>query len=375
MKLTLVIENAQDQWDAFVQSSVSPSLLQSWGWLDFQNKFGFKTYRFVGADDSSTSLVEAHAVASVVEYPLKAGARYWYVPRGPIFSSTVTAPQAKEFLTLLSQEAKKAKATFLRVDPALPEENQILQTLASHEQTVVSPKQTQPQHTATLDLTKTDEALLAAMKPKTRYNVNLSQRKGVEVVHVQAPTQHAEPRQHVSNNIKINNNAPVREQQHESSTFEHNLAAFLNLLSETASRDGFSLHERAYYECMWRELIPAGLLDVYLAYHHTTLVAGIMVGSFANRATYLHGASSSSYREVMAPHLLQWKAIQNAKTHGVTRYDFGGVAPEDAGEDHAWSGLSRFKEGFGGSRETFAPAHDIITKPLWYKAYLMARAK
>jgi lipid II:glycine glycyltransferase (peptidoglycan interpeptide bridge formation enzyme) len=49
----------------------------------------------------------------------------------------------------------------------------------------------------------------------------------------------------------------------------------------------------------------------------------------------------------MAPYLMQWQAIQDAKHANVWFYDFWGAAPEGAkGQEAKWSGFSRFKKGF-----------------------------
>ena len=47
----------------------------------------------------------------------------------------------------------------------------------------------------------------------------------------------------------------------------------------------------------------------------------------------------------MAPHAVQWAAMQWAKGHGFGRYDLWGMADPDAAND-AMAGVHRFKLGF-----------------------------
>lgn len=77
---------------------------------------------------------------------------------------------------------------------------------------------------------------------------------------------------------------------------------------------------------------------------------GVIVARSGRRCWYILGAND---REEGAPvgHILQWKAILWAKSHGCTEYDFGGYTPG------ATSGPAWFKEGFGGTVVDLVPTH------------------
>ncbi len=65
----------------------------------------------------------------------------------------------------------------------------------------------------------------------------------------------------------------------------------------------------------------------------------------------------------MAPYLLHWQAMSDAKQLGLEFYDFWGV--ETSGG--ATPGFARFKLGFGGQTVSYSRAYDIIqNKPLYY---------
>jgi lipid II:glycine glycyltransferase (peptidoglycan interpeptide bridge formation enzyme) len=120
------------------------------------------------------------------------------------------------------------------------------------------------------------------------------------------------------------------------------------------------------------------------------------VGVYGDTATYLHGATDDEYRNVMAPYLLQWQAIKDAKKAGYKFYDFGGVKTEISNSpnylisnqtqnpnnqidkntryqipDTSWSGITKFKLGFAPETEPikFPGSFDLIIKPQKYLPY------
>jgi lipid II:glycine glycyltransferase (peptidoglycan interpeptide bridge formation enzyme) len=109
-------------------------------------------------------------------------------------------------------------------------------------------------------------------------------------------------------------------------------------------------------------------------------VASNIMWSDGKTTTYVHGASDHHYRAYMAPYLLQWHEICAAKERGERWYDFWGVAPLRASIDQcsvaadqeqefwhvwqwpaadAWSGVTRFKAGFGGVYVRYGEAREI----------------
>ena len=79
------------------------------------------------------------------------------------------------------------------------------------------------------------------------------------------------------------------------------------------------------------------------------IAAGIFVFT-QDRAIYYYGASSSDHedRKHMAPYLLQWHAICEAKMRNISRYDFLGIATPGKKHDPL-QGVTDFKKKFGGS--------------------------
>lgn len=105
-----------------------------------------------------------------------------------------------------------------------------------------------------------------------------------------------------------------------------------------------------------------------IAYYEDTPIAANMVTFYGDTATYLHGGTKHSYHNLMAPYLLQWEAIREAKRRGYPYYDFGGCAVTK-GKVTQWAGITRFKEGFGGVCADMGETYDVIFQKKWYWLY------
>jgi len=194
--------------------------------------------------------------------------------------------------------------------------------------------------------------ILAGMKQKTRYNIKLSQKRGVSVKAI--------------SNLKS---------QISNLYFEE----FLRLVKITSKRDKITAHPENYY-CKMFETIPPEILKLYVAEYEGKIIAANLVSFFGKTATYMHGASDNKHRDVMAPYLLQWQAIQDAKAAGWERYDFGGVKTEKIPNfksqiSNPWSGITKFKTGFAPEKKPveFPGCWDIILSPSRYCLYKILR--
>ena len=164
--------------------------------------------------------------------------------------------------------------------------------------------------------------------------------------------------------------------------FEKNAEVFWRLNEETIQRDKFRSHGEAYYHSM----LSKNFSYQITAHYNFQPIASIVLISFGDSCVYLHGASSNEHRNLMAPYLLQWKGIQMAKKLGCKYYDFWGIAPPttDGGKsscfndfcwqaDHEWTGVTRFKVGFGGEVKEFPDSIDIAIKRSAYWLYKVIR--
>ena len=338
--MTIRICTDKDSWELWQQAH-GGEFLQSWDWGEFQ--------RSVGREPARWQAGENYVQGFVHHLPL--GMKYLYVPRcrmparqSPGGSRRLAGGQNAECKIFLDG-VKDYGYTFVRIEPI----EQVDFSFGIWH--LAFTRNRQPQHTLILDLTKSPEQLLAEMHPKTRYNIHLAERKGVTV------------------------------------RVEKNLDVFWQLNQQTIHRDKFRSHDKRYYEKMLR-LDTVWQLTAYLG--EIPIGTHILV-VYGKRATYLHGASANEQRELMAPYLLQWAGIKMAMDEGCGEYDLWGVAPlrssSCAGQapstcfhnycweaTHPWTGVTRFKAGFGGMPKSYPSAQDVIFHPSLYRLYALARA-
>ncbi len=301
------------------------NLLQSKEWEEFQNSQGKKTFRIKDA--------------LLIKNKLAFGKSYLYCPNGP-------KELDEEFIKETKSLAKKEKSIFIRVEPL--ENINIQYSPARSAQrskrgaaifNIRKTRSIQPPSTLILDLTKTEDRLLSEMKSKTRYNLKLAKKRGVEI---------------------------------EITTDPEKIDIFHKILNETTSRDQFRGHSKDYYKKMLRFFGKEGIIKLYLAKYENEYIGANIVSFFGNTASYLHGASSNKYRNVMAPYLIQWQAICDAKEKGLKYYDFWGIAPDDDPR-HPWAGVTRFKKGFGGKQVNHPGTFDVVISKKWYMIYKVFR--
>jgi peptidoglycan pentaglycine glycine transferase (the first glycine) len=325
MKWSLVEDKGR--WDTFIKEHGprSGAFLQSWQWGEFQKAVGKQVYRYAWGFEGKWRMV-----AQLIEHPLPFMQSYLYCPRGPI----VVEQLSDEMIRKLLRELKtKHNALFVRFD--WPREH------ISKRDLIQVPTKS-PATTFITDLTQAEDTLFKSMHQKTRYNIRLAERKGVEV-------------------------------QFEGGVEERDMR---RLFEKTAKRGRFRLHPWEYYEEMMRSLRSQkqdGHIHLAGAYLGKELAAIVILIDFQGTRTYLHGASDYDLRSAMSPHLLHWEVMKRSKEVGMHAYDWWGIAPEGAEKGHPWEGVTRFKKGFGGEAVHYAGTFEFVLSPTWYKLYNMAK--
>ncbi|MFH1326104.1 MAG: peptidoglycan bridge formation glycyltransferase FemA/FemB family protein [Candidatus Falkowbacteria bacterium] len=302
------------------------SFLQSGNWEKFQQSVGNQTFRI---DD-----------VLLIKKELKFGKSYFYCPRVFIGRDEKEKDirylilDIGDFLKKIYELSRKENCIFLRIEPVNKEISNIKYSISRV-------KDVQPSKTLILNLTQTEEQLLKNMHQKTRYNIRLAEKKGVK----------------------------IKESK--------NVEEFWNLMKETIERDSFRSYSKDYYEKMLNVAKLTGSpryarddmsVKLYIAeYEGKVLTAGIFV-FYNDTATYLHGASTHEYKNVMAPYLLHWEIIKLAKKEGYKFYDFYGI------NEQKWPGVTRFKKGFRGEEINYLGTFDVEFSRIWYTVYKLVCA-
>jgi peptidoglycan pentaglycine glycine transferase (the first glycine) len=333
----MIIQPTPEQWDAFVASQPHGHILQTSAWGELKTRFGWS------ADRLAVTRVDRIAAGALVLFrslPLRLGTLA-YLPKGPLLDFN-DDDATGELLQGLDRLVKRRRSILLKIEPDRPDDAALADRLAGLGFRP-SPQTIQPPRTIVLDIARSDDEILAAMHPKTRYNIRLAAKKDVIVREAQAG----------------------------------DLPAFNALMQTTGERDGFAVHSAEYYEAAFRLFVPAGQARLFVAAYQEQIIAGIFVFAQGDRAWYFYGASGEAERQRMPNYALQWAGVQWARSRGCREYDLWGVPDADEAaleaqylerRDDLW-GVYRFKRGFGGKLTRFAGAFDRVYDPLLYKAY------
>lgn len=181
-----------------------------------------------------------------------------------------------------------------------------------------------------LDLTKSEEQLLAAMHPKARYNIRLAEKHGVKI-----------------------------EEDNSDAAFEK----FWELTDQTSKRQGFYAHDKKYFELMWSVLRQGyggqgPIAHLFVARYEGEILAAWIIFKYDDKIYYPYGSSSEIHREVMAPSLMLWETARWGKSQGAKIYDLWGV--------EEGKGFTDFKVRFGPQTVEFVGTYDLIINPPLY---------
>jgi lipid II:glycine glycyltransferase (peptidoglycan interpeptide bridge formation enzyme) len=313
-----IIDITREEFLQIQSESQVCDFLQSFHWAKIQEEIGYKVFFEIYKDASGLS----HPFI-LIEKKLFSGYKYYYMPRG------LSGLDSYEnfFLNLKNRFSSDKKLLFIRFE-ALDKSFDDYWPDCSFLSKI---SDIQPSKTLVLDLNLSEEDLLSEMKQKTRYNIRLSYKKGVEVL------------------------------ESDISNFDD----FWRLMSLTSERDNFFIHDKNYYYNIIN--YNNKVIRLFEARFEGKLLAVGIFSFYGKKVSYLHGASSNSYRNLMAPYLLQWEVIKRSKEEGFLEYDFYGV------DEDKWPGVSRFKKGFGGDIRTFPGSFDYINKFKAYNFYRILR--
>lgn len=346
--MELVKIHTADQWNTTIEHLSGAHVLQTWEWGQVKAEFGWEPYPLLWRETSGKISAAALLLLRKVgfggnSFPLHVG----YIPRGPLLNWT-HENQVCRVLDDLEGFAREKGVIFLKIDPDLPlgygipgeetaNDHQVglaIRNMLFERDWIFSKEQIQFRNTVAVDLTAAEDNLLMRMKPKTRYNIRLAERRGVTI------------RAGGSDDIDL----------------------LYQMYAHTSIRDNFTIRAKAYYQKVWETFFKAGLAEPLIAEVEGQPVGGVVIFRFGGRAWYMHGMSLDVHREKMFNYRLQWKAMLRARAAGCHTYDLWG-APDVFKEDDPLWGVYRFKDGFGGQVVRTLGAWDYPVRRLSYTGY------
>ncbi len=327
------------EWDDALATLPAAHVLQTWEWGEFKSRYGWRPARYLWRGPDGLPC----AAASTLTRRLgRSSLAVMYVPKGPVLDYGNPA-RLEEILAYLEDTARRERALFVKIDPDVQAESAVGKAVVAALRSrgwQPSAEQIQFCNTMLLDLDRSPDDLLAALKSKWRYNVRLATRKGVTV----------------------------------RSGGLADLPLLYRMYAETAARDGFIIRAEDYYRDAWGSFVEAGLAQPLIAEVEGEPVAMVILFRFAGRAWYMYGASRAVHRARMPNHLLQWEAMRWAQGQGCTVYDMWGAPDELSADDPLW-GVYRFKSGFGGRFVRHIGAWDFPVSRPGYWLYSQARPR
>lgn len=304
--ITVHICETQDEWDDELCSREGHPL-QLWSWGDVKAHHNWKVERIFLREG-----VEIIGMAQLLIRSLPLPFRSLvYIPRGPV------AEQAKR-VEVLDSIARHARVTHGAVAVTVEPDWKHMPSDASWKRssnTILIPR------TIILDLTKTEDQLLADMTKKTRQYIRKSSGESLEIRQVKN-----------------------REE----------LDACLAIYKQTAHRAGFALHGDDYYYDIFDMLGDHS--PVFAAFQNNKPAAFLWLAISTETAFELYGGMGDEGQKLRANYILKWYAIQTMKKWGIVRYDFNGLLND---------GVSTFKQGFASHEDMLAGTYDRPLSPLY----------
>ncbi|MDR3616138.1 MAG: peptidoglycan bridge formation glycyltransferase FemA/FemB family protein [Candidatus Obscuribacterales bacterium] len=316
-----------DEWQALVSANVASGFMQSLPWAEFKRRQGFISLHLgIFKDDTLIG-------GSMLYTPEQNnGGGILAAPEGPVLPWD-DLELARESLGLIIDfakiQAKSLGVSVLRIEPRLPPPPaKILREFGR------APLDLVPNETLVIDIDRSPESILAAMRPKGRYNIGIAKRSLVET------------------RIEPSN-------QFSSQSLSETVGQFYAVLCEAGKRDGFDVEPLKFFEQLASVLVPAGLAKFLFTEHEGDLLSAMLLITFGNRATYIYGGVSNKKRNLMGGYALQWAAIQAARANGCKSYDLYGFTTFCA-PDHRYGRFSQFKSRFGGDAVKTIGAQDYF---------------
>lgn len=306
----------------------APHPLVSWEWGEARSRMGIEVTRI--AEEAADGSVRPFQITwhPVPYTPFTIG----YMPR--------TAVPSSDVIDALTSEAEKRRALFVKIEPYVFKDDFDENTGGDFLGRVVrSPHPLFPRWTQLLDITPSEESLLAGMKSKWRYNIRLAEKKGVT----------------------------VREM-----TTDEGFELFADLYFKTTRRQKYAGHTKSYHKTVFEEL-RGTISHILVALYNNEPLSAYHLFLFNDRLYYPYGGSSVEHRNLMASNLLMWESIRFGKQNGAVVFDmWGSASPEGDARSSGWEGFSRFKEGFGTTYAECIGSYDLVLNPALYKVYNVA---
>lgn len=324
MDLRLIDDTPKNHID---YNNVVTHVIQSWEWGEFRKSLGLPLLRY-GIYENGKLVTAFQLTLHKIPFTSQF---VGYLPKGPL--------PDKKLAEALEQIGKEQNCAFIKLEPDILSTQPIYSVYPSF---LPSPKPLFTKYNFVLDLTQTEEELLAAMHPKTRYNIKVAQKKGVWV---------------------------------EERTDDEAFSMYLKLYFDTTKRQNYHGHNETYHKKVWQILKSAGMARLIIGFYkppgskNPIPLSSWMILNFRDTLYYPYGGSSVEYREVMTNNLVAWEAIKLGQKLKLKSFDLWGALGPDADPNDPWQGFHRFKKGYGATLVEYLGTFDLVFNDPLYWAF------
>ena len=301
----------QQEWDNLVLEKGGHPF-QLWGWGEVKGYNDWRSDRIALLSKEKVVMM-AQILTKKMPWPLK---NFSYIPRAIVDSDT-----AEGFYNQIAKFVKeKYGSVVLSIEPHSFEKLDLKgwNRIDSNSSILVD-------RTVMIDLSQTEEQILASMGRKTRQSIHKAERNIDEIKQI---------------------------------TTKEDLQKCLDIYDLTSQRAGFAIHSRKYYEKVFDELDSNSL--IYGAYIDGELVGFLWLAISGSIAYQMYSGINEGGAKNRVNYALRWWSIKKVKEWGLKDYDFGGLMP---------GGVEAFKRAWSDKTTEFSGAYDkplSIWYPLWH---------
>lgn len=321
-----VLPHEKDQFDALVTHP-----LQSWAWGDFRLALGNQVVRLGQFDNSQ--MISAFTLI-IHKFPN-------YLPilnKYTLINASRTVPLSEDMIFAIHKTALENNSIYAKLEPDIF--YQVSQDSTEQEKdnypnnpNLIPAEPWFTPYSGIINLELNNQELLSSFHPKTRYNINLAKRHNVVV--------------------SIDNS-------------DQSLESYLNLTSETTSRQAFYAHTKDYHRLMWQTMHKAKIANLMVARYQNQIISAWILFQWHDKLFYPYGASTREHRQVMANYLMVWESIQFGKSMNLKTFDLWGVLGPEVELDHPWMGFHKFKMSFNPQYVKYINTKDLVTNSYLY---------
>ena len=325
----------QKKWDSFITSHDDANFLQSWAWGDFHEARKKKVVRRIVLDEKGNTIA-----AYVGQIETAKRGTYLAVAGGPIMDWSDKKLREAVFADIKEQGAAN-NCVFVRVRPQIIE-NEKNRTLFKNLGLKPAPMYLSVEYAGVLDISKTEEEILAGASQGLRRKIRKAQKNDITV---------------------------------STSTNPKDIKKFYEIELQTAARHKFVEFSEDFLRKQFEAFAKYDEVKLYTAKLGDEILAQNFMIFYGNEASYHYGVSTELGTKYSGAPLLHMQAMRDARERGINRYNFWGITALDDTK-HRFYGVSQFKRSFGVEELIYLHAHDLVIKPAQYKlTYLLEKTR